>query len=347
MNLFIIFLTGLTTGGLSCLAVQGGLLASVIAGQKEKELENNSNKATSKPNSFDFLDWMPVAMFLMAKLFVHIIFGFLLGWLGSVISLSFSVRIAFQIFAALFMFATAMNLLNVHPVFRYIAFQPPRFLRKHIKNSAKSQALFAPFVLGLFTVFIPCGVTQAMEVLAIGSGSPVYGALIMGAFVLGTFPLFSIIGIATAKLSEVWRKWFLIVAAYALIFMSIYSVNGVLQVLDSPITFQKVMTLFHAPRSIPSETAAENAGVQKVKIEITDAGYSPQKIQVKAGIPVEFTISSNGVYSCASAFMFRPFGIAVQLKPTDSKTFTFTPTQKGKYIFSCSMGMYTGEMEVI
>jgi len=31
MNLFAIFLTGLTTGGLSCLAMQGGLLASVIA----------------------------------------------------------------------------------------------------------------------------------------------------------------------------------------------------------------------------------------------------------------------------------------------------------------------------
>ena len=39
MNLWIIFLTGLTTGGLACLAVQGGLLTSVIANQKEQELE--------------------------------------------------------------------------------------------------------------------------------------------------------------------------------------------------------------------------------------------------------------------------------------------------------------------
>ena len=40
MNLWLIFLTGLTTGGLSCLAVQGGFLASIIANQKEKELEH-------------------------------------------------------------------------------------------------------------------------------------------------------------------------------------------------------------------------------------------------------------------------------------------------------------------
>ena len=31
MNLWVIFITGLTVGGLTCLAVQGGLLASVIA----------------------------------------------------------------------------------------------------------------------------------------------------------------------------------------------------------------------------------------------------------------------------------------------------------------------------
>jgi hypothetical protein len=31
MDLWVIFLTGLTTGGLSCLVVQGGLLATAIS----------------------------------------------------------------------------------------------------------------------------------------------------------------------------------------------------------------------------------------------------------------------------------------------------------------------------
>ena len=47
MNLLLIFLTGLTTGGLSCLAMQGGLLASVIANQKDQEhdhIKNNKKK---------------------------------------------------------------------------------------------------------------------------------------------------------------------------------------------------------------------------------------------------------------------------------------------------------------
>ncbi|MBU1967367.1 sulfite exporter TauE/SafE family protein, partial [Patescibacteria group bacterium] len=164
MNLFIIFLTGLTTGGLACLAMQGGLLASVIANQKEQEHgEMGDDKDKRKARKFDQLDWMPAGMFLVTKLVAHTLLGFLLGLLGSAVTLSLSMRLGFQVFTAIFIFATAMNLLNVHPIFRYLAFQPPKFLQRMIRNTSKSRALFAPAVLGLVTVFIPCGVTQAME----------------------------------------------------------------------------------------------------------------------------------------------------------------------------------------
>lgn len=43
-NLGIVFLTGLTTGGLSCLAIQGGLLASSVAKQAEDDLLNTPIK---------------------------------------------------------------------------------------------------------------------------------------------------------------------------------------------------------------------------------------------------------------------------------------------------------------
>jgi sulfite exporter TauE/SafE len=170
MNLLIIFLTGLTTGGLSCLAVQGGLLTGIIANQKDQEFEAIvDDKQTRKQKnrrdylkklqsknfslaSFDQLDWMPVTMFLASKLVAHTILGFLLGALGSTISLTLGVRLAFQFFTAAFMFATAMNLLDVHPIFRYVAFQPPKFIQKMIRSTSKSQALFAPAVLGLMTI---------------------------------------------------------------------------------------------------------------------------------------------------------------------------------------------------
>jgi len=370
MNLWLIFLTGLTTGGLSCLAVQGGLLTSFIANQKEQELEEldkDKQKLKKKEHylktlqrkhltiaGLDQLDWLPVTMFLVAKIISHTLLGLLLGALGSVITLSLSVRLIFQTFTALFMFATAMNLLDVHPIFRYLAFQPPKSIRKMIKNTSRNRAVFAPFVLGLMTIFIPCGVTQAMEVLAIGSGNAWTGGLIMLAFTLGTSPLFALVGIATAKLSETWNKQFSKLAAWALVGMAIYSLNGVLLVARSPLTVQnltKPITYFFSDERFTIQPTADSTpvenGVQKVRINIFSQGYSPQYIKVKKDIPVELTLASNDTYSCASFFVLKEFNISASLAPTDTKTFTFTPTKTGKFTFTCSMGMYSGTIEVI
>lgn len=340
MNLLFIFLTGLTTGGLSCLAMQGGLLTSVIANQKEQEIDTKEKKKASL-KTFDTLDWLPVTIFLITKLISHTLLGFLLGLIGSAITLSLNVRLAFQVFTALFMFATAMNLLDAHPIFRYVVFQPPKFLQRWIRNTSKSKALFAPGLLGLMTIFIPCGVTQAMEVLAINSGNPIYGALIMFSFVLGTSPLFAVLGVLTAKLSETWNQAFTKIASLTLLFMSLYSINGVLLVIDSPLALD-----FSTPQAQVS-TVPINNGVQQVTLQVLNTGYQPQRVRVKSGIPVQLTLESKETYSCAVAFVFKEFGISTFLNSTDSQSFTFTPTKKGNFTFTCSMGMYTGVMEVI
>jgi len=243
-----------------------------------------------------------------------------------------------------------MNLLDVHPIFRHLAFQPPKFLQRLIRNSSKSRALFAPAVLGLMTVFIPCGVTQAMEVLVINTGSPILGALTMFSFVLGTSPLFAILGVATAKLSEGWYKRFTKFAALVLIGMFIYSLNGVLLVINAPITLNKLVspiTYFFSDERFEQPATTITDGVQQVQIEILNNGYNPNYIRVKQGTPVQFILQSNGVYSCALSFVFKEFGINTFLESTDAQSFTFTPDKKGRYTFACSMGMYTGILEVI
>lgn len=355
MNYWLIFLTGLTTGGITCAAMQGGLLASVIAGGKDRELSRGD--VTTKPSTFDFLDWAPVMAFLIAKLFSHVLLGAGLGLLGSVLELSLTVKLVGQTLAALFMLFAAGNLLELHPIFRYAVIRPPKFAHRLLKNTSRSQALFAPALLGFLTIFVPCGVTQAMELLAINTGSAVMGALVMGFFVLGTFPLFAVIGIMTAKFSEYWRRSFLRIAATALVVMSLSSLNGVLTVLDSPLAFHRlgptlVKILPPYEKSTSRAAAYPNVkvvdGVQQLTIEIANEGYLPSLVQVKKDLPVELTlVTRGGIYSCAAAFTFREFGINTFLGPTDTQTFTFTPTKKGRFTYACSMGMYRGVMEVI
>ncbi|MDP4011949.1 MAG: sulfite exporter TauE/SafE family protein, partial [Candidatus Roizmanbacteria bacterium] len=126
MDLWLIFLTGLTVGGLTCLAVQGGLLTSAIAVREEQDFEEGSRR---KHNIF------PVLAFLTTKLAAYIILGFILGAFGSVLALSDNARIVMQLLAGVYMIAVALNLLNVHPIFRYAIIQPPRFLMKLVKNT--------------------------------------------------------------------------------------------------------------------------------------------------------------------------------------------------------------------
>jgi sulfite exporter TauE/SafE/plastocyanin len=342
MNLGIIFLTGLTTGGISCMAVQGGLLASLVSNQQQRSVRT------------------PLLIFLLTKLVAHIIVGFLLGWVGSAITLSVTARLIFQSLAALFMLATAANLLQLHPIFRYVVLQPPKFLQRWVRSTTKGETIFAPALLGVATIFIPCGVTQAMEVLAISTGSPWQGAAIMAAFTIGTMPIFALIGYLAQTIQKFWQDRFAKIAAFTLVVMGLWSINGVLLVLDAPLTFQRIVRpvtyFFSQERFQPTSTlqatgnlpgVVETQDAQLVTIKVTNHGYAPNKLQVKAGKPVQLTLQSSETYSCALSFILQEFAISVDLKPTDTKRVSFTPTKKGTYTFSCSMGMYSGTLEVI
>jgi hypothetical protein len=79
--ILIAFITGLTTGGLSCLVVQGGLLASSLAHQLEQDMVEQSQGArdrrkTRKETIHTFRPHtaLPIALFLGAKLVVYTLF---------------------------------------------------------------------------------------------------------------------------------------------------------------------------------------------------------------------------------------------------------------------------------
>lgn len=348
MNLWLIFLTGLTVGGLTCLVVQGGLLASTIAAREEADLAEGSKR---KHTLFATL------AFLVMKLTAYTFLGFLLGTFGGALNISPNVQIAMQFIAGLYMIAIALNLLNVHPIFRYVVIQPPRFLTRLVRNQSKSKDLFAPAFLGAMTIFIPCGTTLAMETLAISSANALSGALIMFFFVLGTAPLFFGVGLLTTILGDNFQGKFLKLAGFIVLYLGITSANGALVAGGSPITLQSlaenspIQIDLSGGRNTAEQQAETNTsvkvtdGVQTADITVFPNGYSPNYFQVKAGSPVKLNLTSSGILGCTSVFRIPSLGITKSIQQQGTESIEFTPQKPGKIAFTCSMGMYRGVIE--
>ena len=343
MNFWSIFITGLFAGGLTCLAVQGGLLASSIAQQREEELSEDAQKTN---------EYLPVLAFLTTRLIAYTALGALLGLLGSVAQLSLQLRAILQFLVALFMIGTALNLLQVHPIFRYFILQPPKSLARLVRNQSRSKNVFGPAILGAFTVLIPCGATQAMMAYAITTGSPINGAVTMGIFILGTSPLFFLLGYAAKKLGTMFQSGFNKLAAVAIILIALYNINGAIALSGSSLTFENILTRINCTISFcsPSDALANSEAVNEATVYITQSGYKldPGVVSLKAGSSVKLNLINQSAGGCIQEFTIPKLGIQKTVTMGDTQSITFTaPNTKGPLPFMCSMGMYRGVFNVI
>jgi sulfite exporter TauE/SafE len=333
--IWLAFLTGLTTGGISCLAVQGGLLATAVSG------EGTQSPGGIKKN-------IPlVGLFIIFKLLGYTIVGFLLGFLGSTLVLAPRILGIVQIAVGGFMVITALRLIDAHPIFRYFVITPPRWTYRLLKNTSRSGSWFAPALLGLFTVFMPCGVTQATMAVAIASGSPWMGAAIMAAFVLGTSPVFLALGATVVELLQ--KKIFSYAAAAIVGVFAVLSINGGIGLTGSPYTLQN---LYHVATTPWDELTGGGTsapivnGKQQVTIDVGARGYTASVTTLKKGVPVHLTMVTHGSLGCSRAFTIPEFNISKILPLSGTDTIDFTPQKTGILAYSCSMGMYTGQFTV-
>lgn len=366
VNILLAFVTGLTTGGLSCLAVQGGLLASSLAGQIETDLQSAAAKTGRNQPAAQKRSGMaqPILAFLAAKMLAYTLLGFLLGWLGQMFQLSPFARAFLQIAIGIFMLGTALRMFNVHPIFRYFAFEPPAFLRRRLRKTAAASGqstLAAPLFLGFLTVLIPCGVTQAMMALALGTGSPLQGAALLFAFTLGTSPVFFTVAYFTTRLGARLEKNFMRFVAVVVLVMGIITIDSGITLAGSPVSLSRLLggalsqpgTAQAAPArpalqsfdpaSVELAPAQAAGGENVVTVNVLDNGYEPGVVHAKAGVPVTLRLVSKDVHSCSRAFVVPALGVEKILKATGEEFIQIPAQEKGAQMpFSCSMGMYSG-----
>jgi len=349
-QLAVAFITGITTGGLSCLAVQGGLLASSLAHQIEQdylEQATHHKKHGKKPRPAQRSSAaIPILLFLIAKVVVYTLLGALLGLLGSYLTLSPATRAILMILIGIFMLGNALRMFNVHPIFRYFSIEPPRFITRYIRRTAKGTDTFTPLFLGALTVFIPCGVTQAMMAAALGTGSLVMGAALMLAFTLGTSLVFFIVAYLTTELGARLEKFFMRFVAAVVLILGLVTINGGLNVLGSPLSFQNLTRGLRSSDNGAVEAASQTTTAEgDVVLYVQNEGYFPQTITAPSGKGFTLNLVTNKTYSCSRDFVIPALDFYQLLPDTGTVQVDIPAQAKGaKLFFTCSMGMYTGQI---
>ena len=86
---------------------------------------------------------------------------------------------------------------------------------------------------------------------------------------------------------------------------------------------------------------ANPAAQQIVEVTAGSGGYSPKKIEAKAGIPTILVMKSDGAYGCERAFNIPDLDISEILPENGQTEFDLGTQAKGtKLLGVCSMGMY-------
>lgn len=295
-SLFAFYLFGVLAGFSTCSPITTSLFLSYLP-QKKKAL-----------------------FFLIFRLLAFIVFGYLLGIIGTYFHLSVQ-NIAIS--SLIVSFVTLFLSLNFLKIISLNSFHP--------KNSS-------PIITGLLTFFLPCGFTLTTQSIALFSGNPMNSSSILAVFCLGTLsPLFLLyFGFQKLKPSPTFTAYLNQVLGLLLLLFSLYSLNSWLSLLNLPsISFAKNQNS-NTPQNI-------------IKMSASSTAYSPNYFQVRAGQKIRWEVTNQGTSGCTNAILAPSlFKDIFNLAPyTVSVKEFIAPTTPGIYRFSCWMGMISGTIEVI
>lgn len=333
LTLPLVILVGLTAGFSTCMALVGGLVLGISARHAEKH-----------PEATTIEKMRPHLFFNLGRVVSFAALGGVLGLVGSAFQLSSTSLGVMTIIVGIVMLVMGLQLVEIFPWANSFKLTLPKSLAKvlGLGRHQKEYSHRGAMIMGALTFFLPCGFTQAMQVYAVSTGNFWGGALVMGAFALGTLPGLLSIGGLTAALKGVFARRFFKGAGLAVLAFAIFNINNGLNLAGwSGAAFSQANAVNVSDPNVVMEN-----GVQVVKMKETNRGYEPNRFTIKKGVPVKWVITAEAPYSCASSLVMSKYGIRKNLRAGEN-IIEFTPTEVGQVKFSCSMGMYTGVFNVV
>jgi sulfite exporter TauE/SafE/copper chaperone CopZ len=337
-GLLLVLVLGLTAGFSTCMAMVGGL----VLGFSASHAAARTRDGLALPS---FLTRMrPQVAFNVGRIVGFGLLGAALGSLGAVVGMPTRLIGALALAVAVVMFLLGVRLTGISP--RMAAWSPrlPAGLAGPLGIDSAPTRPYShsrTALVGAATFFLPCGFTQAVQVYALSTGSPVSAGLIMATFALGTTPgllaVASVPEIATGRA----RGTVLHVVGVAVLAFALLNVTSGLRLLGitssntSAVTAQQV-----------SDNVTVAGGVQTVRMTQSRDGYIPADTVVHAGMPITWSIEATSKWDCSAFLRVPDLGVSVDLQD-GVNTVQLPALPPGVVPFTCVMGMYSGNLIAI
>ena len=345
---------GLTAGFSTCMALVGGLVLGLSARYAEKH-----------PTASSLQRFRPHLFFNAGRIVTFLALGGVLGLFGSVFRLNSSVLGLLTIAVGVVMIVLGLKLTELFPKLENKGLSLPAGLAKFLRvkqHRVKEYSHKDSLVLGGLSFFLPCGFTQAMQLVAIGSGSFVTGALVMGLFALGTAPGLLGVGGLTSIVKGAFAKSFFRFVGVAVVLLAVYNISNGLNLLGYKLTtVRQPSTTSRAAIDQPTRPALSAPSGNKAN--------SPDGNTTPTILPTVFTVSKDIVPSVFTVEVGKPYILEVDAKddgigcmstimiPGIYKTpllitkgklqLPFTINRVGSYKITCAMGVPRGTIYAV
>jgi sulfite exporter TauE/SafE/plastocyanin domain-containing protein/copper chaperone CopZ len=332
-GLVVALLLGLAAGVSTCMALVGGLVLGLSAAF-----------ASGRPDLGAAAAIRPAAVFIAGRIAGYAVFGAALGAIGASITMPPALTAGLMIAVAVVMLLLGTRLTGLSP--RLAGWSPTlpmglggRFGLADDGSGAYSDTRAG--MLGALSFFLPCGFTQAIQIYALSTGSPLFAAALLGAFAIGTAPgLLALAGLPIVVPSRakptLMRLVGVVVIGFALL-------NGSAGLRLSGLT---VPSLVASANAAPLPGTLGSDGVQAITTYQDSDGYSPENIVIYAGYPTTWTIQSSTTATCAASLFAPDLDIRARLKK-GANTFSLPALRAGTVNYTCAMGMYGGRITVV
>ncbi len=335
-GIVVALLLGLAAGVSTCMALVGGLVLALTA----------SFQASSSNPRTGVTALRPAAVFLAGRVVGYGLFGAVLGAIGATFTLPPLATGGLMIVVAIVMTLLGIRLTGVSPrIAGWSPTLPPSVGRALGVGGARGGAYSdsRAALLGAGSFFLPCGFTQAVQVFALSTGSPLFGAALLATFALGTVPgLLALAGLPVLVPASA-RPTLLRLVGVAVLGFAVVNVSGGLQLAGLNLGGPSAGA---GTALTPSSTLTADGRQLLTTYQDAD-GYSPSNVAIYANVPTTWTIDSSTVSTCAATMVIPAWNTGASLK-LGPNTLNLPAMPAGTTVrYTCAMGMYSGTITVV